>query len=59
LTEAEKANLAKDFLNARKMAPSRPHPSSPQHGGMGQMLMGGMGMYQHSIENNGLLMRLL
>ncbi|KAG9120539.1 hypothetical protein FRC07_003928 [Ceratobasidium sp. 392] len=42
LTEAEKADLARDFLKAREMAPSRPHPSAPQGGGIGQKLMGTM-----------------
>ncbi|KAF8601297.1 hypothetical protein BDV93DRAFT_524883 [Ceratobasidium sp. AG-I] len=42
LTAEEKADLAKDFLKAREMAPSRPHPSAPQDGGIGQKLMGTM-----------------
>ncbi|KAF8601296.1 hypothetical protein BDV93DRAFT_608220 [Ceratobasidium sp. AG-I] len=42
LTDAEKSNLAVDFLKARMMAPSRPHPSAPQSGGVAQKLMGGM-----------------
>ncbi|CAE6439058.1 unnamed protein product [Rhizoctonia solani] len=42
LSNSEKANLAVEFLKARNMAPTRPHPSSPQHGGLGQKLMGGM-----------------
>ncbi|QRW20544.1 Hemerythrin HHE cation binding domain [Rhizoctonia solani] len=42
LSDTEKANLAVRFLKSRNMAPSRPHPSSPQHGGPGQMVMGGM-----------------
>ncbi|CEL54221.1 putative hemerythrin-like protein C869,06c OS=Schizosaccharomyces pombe (strain 972 / ATCC 24843) GN=SPAC869.06c PE=3 SV=1 [Rhizoctonia solani AG-1 IB] len=40
LSTEEKASLAKDFLKAREMAPSRPHPSAPQHGGAGQKIMG-------------------
>ncbi|KAG8696751.1 hypothetical protein FRC11_000514 [Ceratobasidium sp. 423] len=40
LSTEEKANLARDFLNAREMAPSRPHPSAPQGGGAGQKIMG-------------------
>ncbi|KAF8666939.1 hypothetical protein RhiXN_05532 [Rhizoctonia solani] len=40
LSIEEKASLAKDFLKAREMAPSRPHPSAPQHGGVGQKIMG-------------------
>ncbi|CAE6409136.1 unnamed protein product [Rhizoctonia solani] len=40
LSTEEKASLAKDFLKAREMAPSRPHPSAPQHGGVGQKIMG-------------------
>ncbi|KAB5589251.1 hypothetical protein CTheo_7304 [Ceratobasidium theobromae] len=40
LTNDEKAVLAQDFLKAREMAPSRPHPSAPQHGGAGQKIMG-------------------
>ncbi|CAE7068110.1 unnamed protein product [Rhizoctonia solani] len=40
LSDEEKASLAKDFLKAREMAPSRPHPSAPQHGGVGQKIMG-------------------
>lgn len=40
LSTEEKAVLAKDFLKAREMAPSRPHPSAPQHGGAGQKVMG-------------------
>jgi len=42
LTDAEKSSLAVDFLKARDMAPSRPHPSSPQTGGVAQKLMGTM-----------------
>ncbi|CAE6441641.1 unnamed protein product [Rhizoctonia solani] len=42
LSDTERANLAIDFLKARGMAPTRPHPSAPQHGGLGQKLMGGM-----------------
>ncbi|KDN41576.1 hypothetical protein RSAG8_07377, partial [Rhizoctonia solani AG-8 WAC10335] len=42
LSNEENAVLAKDFLKAREMAPSRPHPSAPQHGGAGQKLMGAM-----------------
>ncbi|QRV78057.1 hemerythrin-like protein [Ceratobasidium sp. AG-Ba] len=42
LTSEDKASLAKDFLKARAMAPSRPHPSAPQDGGVGQKLMGTM-----------------
>ncbi|CAE6450380.1 hypothetical protein ACGC1H_006193 [Rhizoctonia solani] len=42
LTDDEKASLAKDFLKAREMAPSRPHPSAPQHGGAGQKIMGAL-----------------
>ncbi|CAE6528899.1 unnamed protein product [Rhizoctonia solani] len=40
LSNEEKAALAKDFLKAREMAPSRPHPSAPQGGGVGQKIMG-------------------
>ncbi|CAE6433849.1 unnamed protein product [Rhizoctonia solani] len=40
LSTEEKAQLAKDFLKAREMAPSRPHPSAPQDGGVGQKVMG-------------------
>ncbi|ELU39494.1 hypothetical protein AG1IA_06476 [Rhizoctonia solani AG-1 IA] len=43
LSIEEKASLAKDFLKAREMAPSRPHPSAPQHGGVGQKIMGTLG----------------
>ncbi|KAG9125224.1 hypothetical protein FRC07_008520 [Ceratobasidium sp. 392] len=42
LSSGEKADLARDFLKAREMAPSRPHPSAPQDGGIGQKLMGTM-----------------
>ncbi|CAE6454673.1 unnamed protein product [Rhizoctonia solani] len=42
LSDTERANLAVEFLKARSMAPTRPHPSAPQHGGLGQKLMGGM-----------------
>jgi len=42
LSQSEKADLARDFLKAREMAPSRPHPSAPQGGGIGQKLMGTM-----------------
>ncbi|KAJ1305566.1 hypothetical protein OPQ81_000566 [Rhizoctonia solani] len=42
LSTEEKAVLAKDFLKAREMAPSRPHPSAPQHGGATQKLMGAL-----------------
>ncbi|KAH7318903.1 hypothetical protein B0J17DRAFT_686152 [Rhizoctonia solani] len=42
LSDTERANLAIDFLKARSMAPTRPHPSAPQHGGLGQKMMGGM-----------------
>ncbi|KAG8695355.1 hypothetical protein FRC09_009202 [Ceratobasidium sp. 395] len=42
LNAEEKASLARDFLKAREMAPSRPHPSAPQTGGIGQKLMGTM-----------------
>ncbi|KAG9093666.1 hypothetical protein FS749_013979 [Ceratobasidium sp. UAMH 11750] len=43
LNQEEKALLAHDFLKARQMAPSRPHPSAPQTGGAGQKIMGTMG----------------
>ena len=36
---AQKA--AREFLQARKMAPTRAHPMNPQSGGMAQMAMGG------------------
>ncbi|CAE6422493.1 unnamed protein product [Rhizoctonia solani] len=39
LSTEEKAKLAGDFLRAREMAPSRPHPSAPQDGGIGQKIM--------------------
>ncbi|QRV92849.1 Hemerythrin HHE cation binding domain [Ceratobasidium sp. AG-Ba] len=42
LTALERAELARDFLEAREMVPSRPHPSAPQGGGVGQKLMGTM-----------------
>lgn len=43
LSDAEKSSLAVEFLKAREMAPSRPHPRAPQTGGVAQKLMGGMG----------------
>jgi hypothetical protein len=49
LSTEEKASLAKDFLKAREMAPSRPHPSAPQHGGAGQKIMGTLGEYRFEI----------
>jgi len=52
LTDAEKSNLAVDFLKARNMAPSRPHPSSPQTGGMAQKLMGGMAKPHDAVVNS-------
>lgn len=45
LTTEEKANLARDFIKAREMAPSRPHPSAPQSGGVGQKVMGTLGKF--------------
>lgn len=32
--------MAVDFLKARKMAPTRPHPAAPQSGGMAQKVAG-------------------
>ncbi|KAL9933311.1 hypothetical protein V8E36_008029 [Tilletia maclaganii] len=40
MTEDENDAAARDFLKARKMAPTRPHPSAPQHGGITQKVAG-------------------
>ncbi|GJE99552.1 Hemerythrin HHE cation binding domain [Phanerochaete sordida] len=40
LSAQENDKLARDFLKARKMAPTRPHPSAPQSGGAAQMAAG-------------------
>ncbi|KAJ9477316.1 Hemerythrin domain-containing protein [Pseudozyma hubeiensis] len=42
LSADEHSKAVDDFLSARKMAPTRPHPSAPQSGGMTQKLAGGM-----------------
>ncbi|CAD6893865.1 unnamed protein product [Tilletia controversa] len=42
LGEKDATDLTKEFLNARKMAPSRPHPSAPQSGGAMQAAAGMM-----------------
>lgn len=43
LSEKDHSKAVEDFLQARKMAPTRPHPSAPQSGGMAQKAMGAMG----------------
>ncbi|SYW84050.1 uncharacterized protein UBRO2_05373 [Ustilago bromivora] len=43
LSEKDHTKAVDDFLQARKMAPTRPHPSAPQGGGMAQKAMGAMG----------------
>ncbi|GAC96816.1 hypothetical protein PHSY_004400 [Pseudozyma hubeiensis SY62] len=42
LSADEQSKAVDDFLSASKMAPTRPHPSAPQSGGMTQKLAGGM-----------------
>lgn len=40
IDKQENDKLARDFLKARKMAPTRPHPAAPQSGGMVQKAAG-------------------
>lgn len=39
LNEDQKAQLARDFLAARELAPTRPHPAAPNTGGFAQRMM--------------------
>ncbi|SPO22249.1 uncharacterized protein UTRI_02259_B [Ustilago trichophora] len=43
LSEHDQSKAVDDFLQARKMAPTRPHPAAPQSGGMAQQAVGAMG----------------
>ncbi|KZT27336.1 hypothetical protein NEOLEDRAFT_1130869 [Neolentinus lepideus HHB14362 ss-1] len=43
LTPDENDRLARDFLRARKMVPTRPHPAAPQTGGVAQKAAGALG----------------
>ena len=43
LSENDHSKAVDDFLQARKKAPTRPHPSAPQSGGMAQEAVGAMG----------------
>ncbi|KAJ1019391.1 hypothetical protein NDA16_004508 [Ustilago loliicola] len=43
LSEKDRTKAVEDFLQARKMAPTRPHPSAPQSGGISQKAMGAVG----------------
>ncbi|SJX61508.1 uncharacterized protein SRS1_12493 [Sporisorium reilianum f. sp. reilianum] len=43
LTADEEAKAVDDFLHARKLAPTRPHPAAPQTGGVAQKTVGAMG----------------
>lgn len=43
LSERDQEKAINDFLQARKMAPTRPHPSAPQWGGVAQQAMGAVG----------------
>lgn len=40
LSEHDQSKAIDDFLQSRKMAPTRPHPSAPQSGGVAQQTMG-------------------
>ncbi|KAJ1305564.1 hypothetical protein OPQ81_000564 [Rhizoctonia solani] len=40
LNPLQKSQLATEYLKARSMSPSRPHPSAPDSGGMGQKVVG-------------------
>jgi len=43
LTPEDNDRLARDFLRARKMVPTRPHPAAPQTGGVAQKAAGALG----------------
>ncbi|CDR88139.1 uncharacterized protein SPSC_03725 [Sporisorium scitamineum] len=43
LTKEEESKAVDDFLYARKLAPTRPHPAAPQTGGIAQKTVGAMG----------------
>ncbi|CAE6526785.1 unnamed protein product [Rhizoctonia solani] len=39
LTPLQRSELATEYMKARSRSPSRPHPSAPDSGGLGQKLM--------------------
>ncbi|EPQ57933.1 hypothetical protein GLOTRDRAFT_56434 [Gloeophyllum trabeum ATCC 11539] len=43
LTPEENDKLAREFLKARRMVPTRPHPAAPQTGGVAQKAAGAFG----------------
>ena len=43
LSKEDESKAVNDFLHARKLAPTRPHPSAPQTGGAAQKAVGAMG----------------
>ncbi|TFK54664.1 hypothetical protein OE88DRAFT_1653090 [Heliocybe sulcata] len=49
LTPEENDRLARDFLKARKMVPTRPHPAAPQTGGVAQKAVGAFGSVHDKI----------
>ncbi|CAE6480638.1 unnamed protein product [Rhizoctonia solani] len=40
LTAPQRSDLAVDYLKARRIVPSRPHPAAPDGGGLGQKIVG-------------------
>uniref|UniRef100_V5EQP3 Hemerythrin-like domain-containing protein n=2 Tax=Kalmanozyma brasiliensis (strain GHG001) TaxID=1365824 RepID=V5EQP3_KALBG len=49
----DQAKAIDDFLKARKMAPTRPHPSAPQHGGATQKAAGAAAKAVDELSNVG------
>ncbi|GAC74509.1 hypothetical protein PANT_12c00004 [Moesziomyces antarcticus T-34] len=43
LSDNDQCKAVNDFLRARELAPTRPHPAAPQSGGIAQKTMGAVG----------------
>ncbi|RPD63892.1 hypothetical protein L227DRAFT_365415 [Lentinus tigrinus ALCF2SS1-6] len=49
LSPQDNDKLARAFLKARKMVPTRPHPAAPQTGGVAQKAAGAVGSLQDNV----------
>ncbi|KDQ61079.1 hypothetical protein JAAARDRAFT_204844 [Jaapia argillacea MUCL 33604] len=52
LDAEENHSLAVQFLQARKMVPTRPHPMAPQTGGVAQKTVGAWGAFHDKVVEN-------
>lgn len=53
ISEHDQTQAVKDFLKGRKMAPTRPHPSAPQSGGIAQQAVGAVGKAADMVMDQG------